>query len=236
MTEAAKVVLVDSDFLVYRVGFSDREASEGIAKSRLTKLLFDVVFDKLKADDYKAWLTGPNNFRYALAKTTPYKGNRKDMEKPPHYEALREHLMRLGAVLTEGIEADDAVAIEMTKTKGCTLVGVDKDLLQIPGLHYNPVTDTHLEISEFQGAYNFYKQMLTGDRVDSIPGLEGVGPAKATKALKDCTTEKELEEAVWKVYQDKGHGWDYFVEQGSLLWLQRYEGEVWRPRYVVAVK
>jgi hypothetical protein len=38
-----------------------------------------------------------------------------------------------------------------------------------------------------------------------------------------------MAKAAWELYKDKGHDIDYFTEQGQLLWLQRYEGEIWEP-------
>jgi hypothetical protein len=223
--------LIDSDWLVYRCGFASEEDSVEQAKARVSELLTDIVYFRLGCDDYEAYLTGKSNFRNWVAATQPYKGNRKELQRPKHYEALREHLVRLGAVVTEGCEADDVVAIKMTeKPSSYILVGVDKDLLQIPGWHYNPVKDTIQYIEQDEADKHFWLQMLTGDRVDHIPGLYGIGPKKAEKILKDCVDYASMEAAVWEAYQDKGHGIDYFTEQGRLLHLQRYEGQLWSPK------
>jgi transcriptional regulator with XRE-family HTH domain len=71
--------------------------------------------------------------------------------------------------------------------------------------------------------------MLTGDRVDNIPGLAGIGPKKAEKILQGCTDYESMQTAVWKAYQDKGHDYDYFVEQGRLLWLLTSPDDIWQP-------
>ncbi len=226
-----KIALVDADFLVYRIGFSTEDEPVGIAKARLTEWLEDFIYVKLKADHYLAWLTGKSNYRYDIAKTVPYKGNRKDVLRPKHYEALREHLVkRHDAIVTVGEEADDAVAIDSTIILDeCWIVHVDKDLDQLQGWHYNPVKDERYYVNAFEAYKSFCVQLLTGDRTDNISGLQGIGPKKAEKALKDAKTQEELLEAAWAKYQELGHTMEYFTEQGQLLWLRRYEGQIWQP-------
>jgi hypothetical protein len=229
--DSPKIALVDADFLVYRIGFSTEDEPVGIAKARLTEWLEDFIYVNLKADEYKAWITGKSNYRYDIAKTVPYKGNRKDVQRPKHYEALREHLVkRHEAILTVGEEADDTVAIESTKMlDNCWIVHVDKDLDQLQGWHYNPVKDERYYVDDFNAFKSFVSQLLTGDRIDNIPCLAGIGPKKAEKALKDAKTKEGLLQAAWEKYQEHGHTMEYFTEQGQLLWLRRYEGELWQP-------
>jgi DNA polymerase-1 len=228
MLPEPKVALIDADFLVWRIGFASEEDDVAYAKSRVTEYLTDLVYFSLKAEDYKAYISGSNNFRYDIAKTVPYKHNRKDAKKPKHYEALREHLQRLGAKVVDGQEADDAVAIDASRGN-YWITHVDKDINQVPGWHYNPVKDEKYYVTEEGGLKSFYTQLLTGDRTDGIPGLAKVGPVKAAKILKDAVTEEELCKAAWEAYQDRGHGLEYFKEQGQLLWLRREEGQMWEP-------
>jgi hypothetical protein len=225
-----KVALIDADFLAYSVGFACEDEEEQVAKNRLTEWLTDIVYMDLQCDEYIAYTTGKGNFRYDVAKTVPYKGNRKDMKKPKHLDALMAHLKRLGAEEVQGIEADDAVCMKAAeKPWDYILVHVDKDLNMIPGWHFNPAKAKKYFVSLDDAAYSFWTQMLTGDRVDNIPGLAGIGPKKAEKILQGCTDYESMQTAVWKAYQDKGHDYDYFVEQGRLLWLLTKPDEVWQP-------
>jgi hypothetical protein len=226
-----KIALVDADFLVYRIGFSTEDEPVGIAKARLTEWLEDFIYVKLKADHYLAWITGKSNYRYDIAKTVPYKGNRKDVLRPKHYEALREHLVkRHDAIVTVGEEADDTVAMDSTiLLDECWIVHVDKDLDQLQGWHYNPVRDERYYVSDFEAYKSFCTQLLTGDRIDNIPCLAGIGPKKAAKALAEAKTKEELLAAAWAKYEELGHTMEYFTEQGQLLWLRRYEGQIWQP-------
>jgi DNA polymerase-1 len=223
-----KMCLVDGDWMVYRVGFASEEDDEALAKARLTELLTDICYFDLKCHDYEVYLTGSNNFRDKIAVTVPYKGNRDKNKRPKHYQALRDHFVRLGAVIVDGEEADDKVAIRMSQGD-FVLVGVDKDLLQIPGWIYNPVKKEIQKIEPFEGLRNFYTQLLVGDRSDNIQGLKGIGPVKAAKILEKCTNEVELYRACVKSYEDKKEPPERVLENARLLWLRREEGQLWEP-------
>jgi hypothetical protein len=221
-----KIALWDADFICYRVGFASEDDPEAIALARATEFIQEVSFTDLDCREYKLYLTGKGNFRNEIAVTQPYKGNRKDFVRPKHYDALRKHLQALGAIVTDGQEADDAVAIEMTEHPDkYVLVGQDKDLLQIEGLHYNPVKKEFTTITKESGMKNFYTQILTGDRTDNIKGVDKIGPVKAEKLLKDCKTELEM----WDVCV-KAHGSiERATEDARLLWLRREPNQLWSP-------
>ena len=217
LCDRPKVAIIDADIICYRVGFASEDVDEAICLARVTQLVHEIVYDELQCDDYKAYITGKGNFRNELAVTEPYKGNRKDAKRPVHYVAIRNHLQRLGAELVEGQEADDAVAIEAT-TNGGWIVSIDKDLDQVAGWHYNFVKKEEYYITEEEGLRNLFTQVLTGDRIDNIIGLKGIGPAKAAKLLKDCKTEREYYDACLKAYDGNQLRVD---ENLNLLWLRR---------------
>jgi hypothetical protein len=220
-SERPKLAIIDSDLICYRIGFVSEDVSEAICLGRVTALVNDIVFRDLQCDDYKAYITGSNNFRDSIAVTAPYKGNRVGLKKPVHYEAIRKHLQRLGAELVEGQEADDAVAIEATKTGGW-IVSIDKDLDQVAGWHYNFVKREEYYVTEEEGLRNLFTQVLTGDRTDNIIGLKGIGPVKAQKLLQDCKTEREYYEACLKAYDGNQLRVD---ENLNLLYLRRKEND-----------
>ncbi len=60
-------------------------------------------------------------------------------------------------------------------------MSIDKDLDMIRGWHYNFIKDKKYFIDDQQAIKHFYTQILTGDRVDNIIGLRGIGPKKAEK-------------------------------------------------------
>jgi len=70
------LALIDSDSLLYRVGFASEDDEEWIAKARLDETLTQLVDDELnECTDHKFYISGSENFRFGIAKTHPYKGN-----------------------------------------------------------------------------------------------------------------------------------------------------------------
>lgn len=126
----------------------------------------------------------------------------------------------------------------------------DKDLRQVTGWHYGWELGNQPEYGPFlvegighltlskrrdkllgSGTLFFYAQCLTGDGVDSIPGLPGCGPVKAYQILEGKTTEEEAFQAVYGAYQAHfGEDADKeLLEQGRLLWMTRQLNEDGNP-------
>ena len=136
------VAIIDADILVYRFGFATNNDSEDMAIRTIAHFLEDLVMlDLPHCQRWSLHLTGKGNFRDEIAVTAPYKGNRKDAEKPKHYKLIRDYLVySWDAVIWEGMEADDAIAIEATELAGDgVIVSLDKDLDQVVGWHYNSI-------------------------------------------------------------------------------------------------
>ena len=221
--------LIDGDILVYRVGFSTNEPDEEkFAVSRMGNFV-DRLIRLEGIETYEGYLTGKNNYRSEIATEQAYKGNRKDARKPVHYDSLREYLVsKWGFTVVDGQEADDAMGIkayELPEDSSCIMT-IDKDLDMIRGWHYNFVKEDLYYVTEKEAIKNFYIQILTGDRVDNIPGIKGIGPVKAKKILENCTTEKSLFKAVSEKYD---HDIDKLTERGRLLWIRRKEKQLWKP-------
>lgn len=224
--------LIDADSLLYRVGFAAEEEHENIAKARLDETLEMLIFQDLeKCDEYQCFISGSENFRYAIAKTVPYKGNRAEMKRPKHLNALRDHIVsKWNASVSEGKEADDDVCIAAHEEPYSIIAHIDKDLDQIPGSHYNYVKKEFYNIGKFEGLKNLYKQALVGDVADNIKGVKGIGKVKAEKLLKECFTEKELYETVLSCYNNSmTNGGERLHENMNLLYLLRSSDDAWKP-------
>lgn len=224
-------LLIDADILVYRAGFAVRD--EPVAHAlRATKLMLNSILKRCRYDEYSLYLSADNksNFRYEVAITKPYKGNRTQ-PRPLHYNAIRTYLIEVhGAEIVEGMEADDKLGIEQYKhfqedENSSAIVTIDKDLNMIPGWHFNFVKNLKYFITPLQATRAFYTQLLTGDSTDNIPGLPNIGPVKAAKIIAPCRTEEDMMYAVSKAYDEHiGEGWEeYMKEQRELVWIKREE-------------
>ena len=105
----------------------------------------------------------------------------------------------------------------------CVIASIDKDMLQVPGWHYNFVKNEWTTIDYFGGLKRFYEQLLKGDRSDGIPGVAGLGEKKAARMLEGCETEQEMFDICRQAYNDD----ELMFMYGSCLWIQREEGKVW---------
>jgi len=217
--------LVDADIFVYRVGYATENEDETRAINTMAESLEDLLMVDLNVETWEIFITGKGNFRYDIAVTAPYKGNRKS-EKPKHYHLLREYLEKAwDAHVATGIEADDAISIKATEMgTDSVIVTIDKDLNQVPGWHYNFVKKDLFFVTEEEGILSFYKQMLTGDDVDNIKGVRGIGPKKADKLL-DAKSEKEM----WDICVEHLGSEERAIENAHLLWMLRYQDERFVP-------
>ena len=218
--------IIDADILVYRIGFATDKEDEGTALRTLARYLEDIImFDLPFCTTWSLHLTGKRNFRDEIAVTRPYKGNRKGTKKPTHYQAIRDYLAwSWDATIWDGMEADDAVAIEATELgdKG-VIVSLDKDLDQVVGHHFNFAKGLHYYVDEETAKFNFYKQFLTGDAVDNIEGVRGIGDKRATKLLEGKT---EIE--MWEIIVDL-LGEERAIENGHLLYMLRSINDSFTP-------
>lgn len=225
-------VLIDGDIIAYRAAFSTEQMGSSDTRRKVDDLIqfildSTVLFPEIGLD-YVVYLTGKGNFRDNIAKSHPYKGNRKSVQKPRHLQTARDHMeSEYQAIISKGEEADDLIAKEAARLDyHACVASIDKDMLQIPCWHFNIVRGDYLKVEPFGGIKFFYTQILTGDTADNIVGLWKVGPVKAKKILEDAETEEELWDLVVKAYDGNQ---DRVIENARLLWLRREEEEIWQP-------
>lgn len=214
---------------------------------------------------------GNKGGREVVARTRGYQANRVgkvDEKKRERITLLRHFISEIDVPGIKGVrwdnqEADDGICqMQFLSFESC-IASADKDLRMCEGWHYDEKTDEywhadafgHLVLEEKSvgkkvwgcGTKWFWQQMLQGDVVDNIPGLEFLGvntlnkffPIKNAKGrkpqkcgavraynlLSSCKSDAECYYVVSEAYKDcYGLSWkDRLFEQSFLLWMRRQE-------------
>lgn len=202
--------LIDADVLLYEVGFGCEVGwdepgypSFDRAKDLLESKIAHICAQVDATHPPILFLTGQGNFRYDIAKRTPYKA--RPGNKPFHYKNLKAYIKGMYDYReSEGKEADDDMCIEQTRCEKLYAEGAitddqrtiicsrDKDVRAQEGWHYGwecngqpsfgPMLCDSLGSLSLSadgkklsgtGQSFFYAQCLMGDSIDSIPGLGG---------------------------------------------------------------
>ena len=144
------------------------------------------------------YVGGEDNFR--LDVDPEYKQGRPP--RPPYFDDAFEYMVdHMGAIVVNGMETDDVLGIEQA-ADSC-IVSIDKDLLQIPGAHYNYVNDSAQFVTKQEANDWFWNQLMTGDGVDNIPGLFNIGPSRAADLVDTFPDRDQLEGFIRGAYLDE---------------------------------
>lgn len=159
------------------------------------------------------------------------------MYRPRHLKYVRDYLLSIGAILSDGCEADDLLGIEQCASQDTVIVSLDKDLLMIPGKHYSweirgatksgPWVKPAIarDVSESEGRHWFWTQVLIGDTADNIKGAAGVGKVNAGKILAGCETEADYFEACLPHFSCE----EELIMNAQVLWIWRKPNDMWSP-------
>lgn len=205
--------------------------AEIVVKGRF-KNKIEAIANQPWCKDFKICFATGKSFRYDLAQTQPYKSERP--VKPLLYEVVKEYMLwkyKDKLVIKHNVESDDIVTSELwgawikaerdhdkLDVVGCW---IDKDLAQYPQLHYNfdkPELGL-VKITPLEAAKSLAKQCLSGDNIDTIPGLPnlpeqmfekygirkpnkpGLGTKTAEALIDPCETPKDAFERVVEAYK-----------------------------------
>lgn len=236
--------LVDGDIVIYRCGFASENDDEGIAVAR-TEEMMQGILAATSATDHCVYFSGSRDSTFRAHINPEYKANRTQ-PKPKHYNLIKQFLKdEYNTVQEVDQEADDGLGIEQCANAVNTIIcSIDKDLLQIPGDHYNFVRNEFYHVTPEDGMLLFYKQLLMGDATDNIKGVAGIGQAKSNKILAHLfgADEVTLFNAVQAEYRrwlenEWSDGWDEFKEKqmnniitvnGICLKIRTEENEIWK--------
>ncbi len=182
--------------------------------SMLMKMLKDlkapyiaVIFDAAK-----------KNFRYDVYED--YKANREEAPEDliPQFPLFRKASEAFGipALEVEGFEADDLIAtyarIAVEQGRKVTIVGTDKDLMQLVNDDvrlYDPIKNKYLGADDVFEKFGVRPdkvvdvQALSGDSVDNVPGVPGIGIKTAAQLITEYGSLETLLEKAGDIKQPK---------------------------------
>lgn len=198
----------------------------------------DRMLTETKSTHFIGMLAGTEKcYRYEVEKE--YKGQRVKTESYADWgPTVKAALIEMG-FMTMGespVEVDDAVGIfnryYLDRNWDVVIIAIDKDILQLPGTHYNPVKKVWTIVDglgEFakentpkisidangkkitkpgknklraNGDFLLAAQMITGDSTDNIKGLKGRGPMFAHKCLDGSCSVFDMTKRVAGAYKD----------------------------------
>jgi DNA polymerase I len=233
------IALIDGDIVAYRSAASCEQQGVlveplEVALLRTQELMLRIIQETGSDHSVSAtYLSGGSQFRHTI--NPEYKANRKDMKKPEFLNACRQHLVDVWcAVLADNCEADDCMGIAQTKYPESTIIcTIDKDLLQVPGRHYNFVKQEFREVSEKEGLFQFYWQCIMGDRTDNIFGFDGIARNTIPKKLEPLYQEMQhassmgIEVDLFDIVRAQYNDDARLLMNGRCLWIQRVPEQLW---------
>lgn len=225
------VALIDSDIVAFRAAASCKgDDPLELCHYRIDKL-YDQILGRTGAKSFRSFLSGSRNWRKDYYE--PYKANRRKQVDPIYRQQAKEYIIEhWSGEVSDGIEADDDIAIAHTETPGI-ICSIDKDFQQLSGSFYNFVTDTLFSIDEITATRFFYKQMMLGDKSDNVPGFDGKPRAQPTNHIKwawseidERLSEHDMQDFTFEQFIE--HGGDFELT-GTLLYLWRKNPDQWLP-------
>ena len=186
------VVLIDADSIYFRAAY---KLKKNEIRKTINTIMKDIEAQSFMAQPFVA-IKGKGNFRKDLY--DGYKSNRNRNYEPELRAALNygyDYMKdKYAGVPADGMEADDLVSIWAHEAREAEtpyiIAGIDKDLLQIPGQHYNYMKQEFTDVDDDQANLNLMLQCLTGDSGDNIPGIKGIGPKRAANILAHVPMER----------------------------------------------
>jgi len=205
-----QITLIDADIIAWQIANRHETAIEfkpGLftwwadmnkAQPEIESSVHEIL-NNTNSDDLIVCLSDTNNFRKQINPT--YKANRIKRYTPLLVQPIKDYLeQNWRSVHYPQLEADDVLGILATDKSedSYVIASIDKDLLQIPGKHFNWTKPEEgiQEVTPEEGSKFFYTQILSGDPGDGYAGCKGIGPVKAKRII-DSTWDQG-ESILWR--------------------------------------
>ncbi len=215
--------IIDGNSYVYRAYYAIRSLtnSEGLPTNAIfgfTNMLMKIIREKRPEGLVVSFDSPEPTERHMLF--GQYKANRKETpadlaEQLPHIRRVIE-AFHIRIFELPGYEADDLIGTIAKKAASgganIFIVTADKDMLQLVDDRikvYDPLKDRILDRDYVIGKFGVGPERvteymaLTGDAVDNIPGVRGIGDKTAKELLASCSSIDELMEHPERIGREK---------------------------------
>lgn len=218
-----KVCLVDGSGYIFRAFYAlpSMTNPQGVPVNAVYG--FTNMFMKLTSQikcDYSLVLFDAKRQNFRNNIFPDYKGTRKEIpeELIPQFELIRNAVtaLNLNYLEMEGFEADDLIATytEEALKKGyeVVVVSADKDLMQLirPGVElFDPMKDKFFTPEDVKEKFGVLPdkvidvQALSGDSIDNVPGVPGIGPKTAAELVNQFGSLEGVLEHAAEIKQNK---------------------------------
>ena len=222
-TMAKKICLIDGSGYIFRAfyGLPPLNSPDGTPVNAVFG--FTNMFLKLTQKipcDYCLVLFDAKRENFRNQIFAEYKGTRKETpeELIPQFPIIREAVDALNIchLEMEGYEADDLIATYAKKAReqnvDVVVVSGDKDLMQLidDGIEfYDPMKDKFFTPEDVKEKFGVYPdkvvqvQALSGDAIDNVPGVAGIGPKTAALLINEYGSVEELLAHAHEIKQEK---------------------------------
>ena len=218
-----KVAVIDGDSIAYMSGYCDSHVN---AEASVSRLISNIML-ATGSDRYELyieeWRKDKKLFRRDFTSTY------KVRDRPPGTVPFLNHarafmISKWNAQVVMHYEAEDVVLRRAKELRvngdDPTVCFIDKDLLQYAGKFYNYQKQMHRTLTEDEATLRLWRQVCTGDQIDTVPGIIGIGPKKAKYAIQDPETAM-LDAA--RLYKLKSQTYEHFILQYNLIKLRDEE-------------
>ena len=211
-------LIVDADSLVYSAVTCKKDESKdgyvhdtGVAIEKFDNSFQEIINllwenNGINVTHFCFIIGGSDNFRKILSPS--YKANRPP--SPPLRGFLSSYIeSEYNAYRAHSSEADDVIVATHKKLiaegKDVVIAANDKDIKQIPCKFFDYFYQRKMlvVVDEKEARYNFYGQLLIGDKTDNINGIEGYGKAKPPKLFKGCVSDYSYLRVCFTEYKKK---------------------------------
>ena len=197
-----KLCIIDADSMLYLVCIANTLEDNFSAH----KKSLDGFFSRIVAE------TGADYYLPCLSKTSYKKKLFPDYKAKRVYKhikflaELKEYSKeKYNAIEVDGLEADDLLGIlakKFSSSYEVILSYLDKDLRQLPYPYFNYKTGEKGVITAEEARTSLLKQIIIGDSVDNIKGIEKRGEAYANKVINNSSSLLDVFQEYLKHYDE----------------------------------